>query len=374
MIGMEVQKDRIVETLRDLVRIPSHESMREISGYVTSEIRKLGIEPDVDSDGNVIATIGSGQALLLNAHMDTVGVKNYSNALSGEIKDDKLYGRGSSDCKAGVAAMLEIFRVLKENPPRKQVIFAFTVWEETGDSERDGAYKVAKNIKATHGIVLESSVHEDSNIRADIGCKGRFVYNIDVIGRATHSGRPKKGKNAIYLASGLIEKLRGFSTQTRDFPGLGKFQSFLNVTQIEANEGSNTIPGKCSLTVDYRALPGEKETDIRKRIEEACRDVLGKSYVITPSEAKEGFIQDNPEYIRLFKKGVDDAGMGFSKNLSSGWFDGAVFNEAGIITLNLGPGTKGQAHQNPEYCWIPGLVKGTQAVLNVIRRWDTQGI
>lgn len=365
-----IDQDRLVRTLRDIVRIPSHESMEDISRYIAEEARKLGLDPDVDKDGNVVVSIGSGPAILLNAHLDTVGINDYSDALSGEARGGKLYGRGSTDCKAGVAAMLEIMKLLKKDPPRKQVIFAFTVWEEGGGPEKDGAYTVAEKIKATHGIVLEGSVREDSSIGVSLGCKGRVVYNIDVLGKATHSGTPHKGINPIYLASNLVEKLKDLETVKLDIPGYGQERSYFSITQIEAKEGTNVIPGRCRLTADYRMLPGEKEPKIRKRVEDICKGVLGDSYKISFRDPKEGSVQTDPDFVKLCSEAVDETGFKHLKTFSFGWNDSAVFNEAGIITLKIGPGTVGQDHANPEYCWIPGLTKGTHAILNAVRSWD----
>lgn len=372
--GAAIQQARLVRTLQQLVRIPSHESCREISRHIAGEIRKLGIEPDVDKDGNIIARTGSGQGLLLNAHTDTVGVKDYSDAFSGKVSGSRLYGRGSTDDKSGVAAMLEIMRALQKNPPRKQIISAFTVGEEDGDENTDGAYSVAKRVKATHAITLEPSVPENSReIGITIGCKGRFVYNIDVLGRAAHSGRPWMGRNSIYLASKLIEKLMNFKTAPMKITGYGKISPYLSVTQIDANEGSNVIPAKCSLTVDYRALPGDKESEIRRKIQQICRIMPGGSCRVSLMKSpKEGYTETDPEFLRLSMGGISEAGMKPFTDFSHGWIDGMVFKKSGLATLNTGPGTTGQAHRNPEHCWIPGLVKGTRAVLSIIRRWDAQ--
>jgi len=353
------------------VRIPSHESMKDISAYVAGEARKLGLRPDVDKEGNVLVSIGSGPSMVLNAHLDTVGVEGYPDAFSGEVKGEKLYGRGSTDCKSGVASMLELMRVLMETPPKKQVTFAFTVWEETGDRERDGAYMAVKKIRASHGIVLEDSVKEDGTMHAFIGGKGRFLYTIEVIGKATHSGLPESGVNSIYLASGLIENLRGLRTSSMEIPGVGKAESVFSITQIEAKEGSNVIPGRCFLTADYRALPGESEPDVRKRVEQECRKALGKSFRLSLArEAKRGFMETDQAFTRLCLDSMRKAGMKPLPGFTYGWDDAAVFQEAGIKTMTMGPGTIGQDHRSPEYCWVPGLVKGTRAVLNVIRGWD----
>jgi succinyl-diaminopimelate desuccinylase len=371
MGDMKVQKPRLVRTLQDLVRIPSHESCDEISRYVASEIRKLGINPSVDRDGNIIARVGTGQALLLNAHMDTVGVKGYGDAFSGEVRGDRLYGRGSTDDKSGVAAMLELMKILKENPPKKQVTFAFTVGEEGGDEYTDGAFRVVRRVRATHGLVLESSMHEDGRADISIGCKGRIVASIEVPGKAIHSSRPQMGINPIYKSARLIDALKQLEAPSLQTP-LGRESSTAAVTQIEAREGSNVIPSRCTLTLDYRAVPGEGHAAIKRRIEAACRKALGKSFRLSFMESKQGFIQEDRRFRRMCIDSAREAGLKASEQIMSGWIDAHVFNKAGIITLNMGPGTLGQAHMNPEYCWLPGLVKGTQAVLNIIRGWDAQ--
>lgn len=364
---MKVQEKSLVRTLQQLVRIPSHESCDEISKYVASEIRKLGINPVVDKDGNIIARIGKGPAFLLNAHLDTVGIEGYNDPYSGKVKGNKLFGRGSTDCKSGVAAMLEIMSVLKRNSPRRQVIFTFTVWEERG--EKDGAYKVVKKIKPTHGLVLEDAIYENGKMGVFIGCKGRFQYDIDVLGKAGHSGSPNEALNSIYLASKLVGKIRNLNPSTLKIPGYGKVQSSISITEIEAKEGKNVIPGKCSLTIDYRSLPKEKEVVIRRKIHLICKNLFGKSFKLF-FKGKQGYLKIDNNLISLCKSGVKEAGLNPVTGFSPGWNDATVFNNNGIIAFKMGPGTIGQDHKNPEYCWIPGLVKGTQAILNVIRRWN----
>jgi len=364
-----IQEDRIVKTLQELVKIPSHESMEKISKYVVNEVRKEGFLPEVDGDGNVVVRIGTGPAFLLNAHLDTVPPGSYDDPYSGNVINGKVFGRGATDCKAGVAAMLEIMRVIKDKPLNKQLILAFTVWEEKGDESQDGAYKVAKGINATHGLVLEDAVTEDSEMGAYLGCKGRFVYEIDVLGKPTHSGSPDQGENSIYLATKLIEKLKDLETSSVEVAGL-EIKSYFSITQIEAKEGDNVIPGRTRLTADYRAIPGEKEEEIRERVESICKEVLDRRYTLKVTESRQGFVRDDQAFMDLCQGAVKEAGLKPKTKFSPGWNDATVFNDSDIIAFKMGPGTVGQDHRTPEYCWIQGLVKGSSAILNTIRKWD----
>lgn len=369
---MSIDEKRVVRTLQELVRIPSHDNeCWRISSYVAGEIRSLGIKPKVDRDGNITASIGKGPALILNAHMDTVGIENYPDALSGKLIDGRIYGRGSSDDKAGIAGMLEIMKVLNKEPPKKQVIFAFTVGEEEGSEDMDGAYKVVKKVRAKHAIIMEPSVYDNGSAKISIGCKGRFVYRIDVIGKSAHSGSPDRGINSIYLANELVRKLKSFPGKKMKLNGCGEVKSHLIVTEIHAKEGTNVIPGKCTITVDYRSLPGEKEKDIKKKISAICRSVLGKNFRISPHEIKNGYFNDDSRMVKICIDSVREAGLKPLTGFSSGWNDGQVFSSSRIKAFMIGPGTSHQAHKNPEYCEVGGLLAGTSSVLNIIRRWDS---
>ena len=81
-------------------------------------------------------------------------------------------------------------------------------------------------------------------------------------------------------------------------------------------------------------------------------------------------MRDDPEFMDLCHEAVKEAGLEPAMKFSPGWNDATAFNDSGVITFKMGPGTVGQDHRTPEYCWIQGLVKGSSAILNTIRKWD----
>ncbi len=153
-----IKKDNLVKNLQSLVKIPSFKDSLAVSIWIKNEMEGIGYEVWSDDDGNLIAEIGAGKGFLLNAHMDTVeagdGWKH--DPFGGEIENGRIYGRGSSDCKAGIASMIEIARILKKSPPKKRVVLTFTAYEEGYPLEQDGVYKILPELKDIEkGLVLE---------------------------------------------------------------------------------------------------------------------------------------------------------------------------------------------------------------------------
>lgn len=132
---MEVSRDNLIRWLQDLIRIPSVTGKEaKIAGYVRQELQKLGFQPHVKQD-NVFFEVGEGpKSLLLNAHLDTVDVGGdwKHDPFGATLEEGKIFGRGASDDKGNIAAMLEIARLIREKPTDGRLIFSFTTGEEYG--------------------------------------------------------------------------------------------------------------------------------------------------------------------------------------------------------------------------------------------------
>ena len=132
---MEVDSARLVRWLQELIRIPSVTGDEgAIAKYVEGELRQLGLEPSVEAN-NVFFEIGEGpRCLLLNSHLDTVEVGSgwKRDPFGGAHEEGKIYGRGASDCKGNIAAMLEIARLAKDRALGFRILFTFTTSRGTG--------------------------------------------------------------------------------------------------------------------------------------------------------------------------------------------------------------------------------------------------
>jgi len=367
-----VDRKRLVRSLQELVRIDSSQNISGMSDYVEARLQETGFKVARDSDGNLLSEIGRGEGFLLNAHMDTVKA-DWEGAFSGVVKDGRVYGRGSSDCKAGVAAMLEIAQLLKEEKLNNRIVFAFTGNEEAKPLEVNGAYKVAKRIKARRGIVLEPTSREDGSIEIAIGCRGSYRYRVDVLGKSCHSGHPERGENAIYKSCSFIDEFRKVKPPRMMIKNIGEVPATASITQIEAKEGANVIPGKCSLTIDYRAIPGEEEGEIESRINHICRQALGKNFNMEKLSGIPGGVFEEEDFLEECKIAVRSVGCVPVVDFNMSRNDSAIFNKyAGAGCYVMGPGTRGQPHKINEYCNIKGLIKTTEAVIKVVEKYAVQ--
>jgi acetylornithine deacetylase/succinyl-diaminopimelate desuccinylase-like protein len=374
---MMMEEENLIRNLQSLVKIPSFRDSIEVSRWIKDELEGFGYSVDSDGDGNLVAEAGKGKGFLLNGHMDTVapgdGWKH--DPFGAEIEDGKLYGRGASDMKAGLATMLETARLLKldEKKLRKRVVFAFTAFEEGHPIEKNGVMKILPKLRdIDKGLILEPTT-DGNDVSIAMGCRGSYHFNVDILGERGHSSLPGKFENPIYRFPALLDGIRGLPPGKVKIPILGETVSDnLTVTQVCAKEGINVIPGKCSVSLDRRALPSEKPGEIDGKLERICRKSLGSRFRLERTSSIQGYQYADSGLMEICKAAISSAGMRPRPYFEVARFDGCVLkNHGGIGTFMLGPGSIEQAHTVDECCEIEGLVKTSGAILDIIRRWDS---
>src|SRR5688500_1927672 len=286
----------VVETLSDLVRIPSVNPMgRTVSGEiyyehrVTDHLEKLfkklkipterhAVAPQRD---NLIARVDGfktpdkgGKILMLEAHQHTVPVEGMTIApFDPLVKDGKSYGRGSCDIKGGLAAMICALARLADEKPRGRptVVLACTVNEEhgfTGATHWAATYtrqapkgkRTAKSA-APHSKLLPrvpdaTIVAEPTRLNVVVAHKGAVRWRCHTTGIATHSSQPHLGDNAIYHMARVLHVLEQYG---RDIvPTLGSHplvgHPTLSVGLITGGISVNTVPDRATIEVDRRVL------------------------------------------------------------------------------------------------------------------------
>ncbi len=229
----------------------------EIARFAGELLKGHGFQTDYHTFGkgrlHLVATRGipdGGKPVILSGHFDTVPLGNkkwISDPFAGNVSDGKIWGRGSSDMKGGLAAMITAsIMAFEESPPADGIKLIFTAGEELGCQ---GAEQLIKEIgppgKASGLIVGEPT----ANIPV-IGHKGAIYLNAVTSGLTAHSSMPELGDNAIYKAASAILKARDFDFRTVRDPLLG--YPTINVGKVSGGMNINSVPDHAEFSIDIR--------------------------------------------------------------------------------------------------------------------------
>jgi len=266
----------LTEVLRSLVQIPSENPpgiTKDIVDYLVLEVfrKEYGFENRIITHKknnltlhNLVTKIGSGERkIILTGHFDVVPAGDPSNwyypPFSAEIKDNKLYGRGSADMKGGLTMLIGVMKNISQNTnllKKYSVIFAGTADEEVGMT---GSITLSKQGLMDNAELLV--IAEPTNMNIGIAEKGLLWIKLKVSGKAAHGAMPEKGINSILGATNIIPKLYN-SLDKEENEILGS--STLNIGKIRGGSLINVVPEKTELELDFRLIP---EQDPDKLIE-----------------------------------------------------------------------------------------------------------
>lgn len=303
---------------------------------------------------NVVATLdGSGPTLLLNGHLDTVGVEGMTvDPFGAVLEGGRLVGRGACDMKGGVAALMAAAARLASDGPRPRLVVALTADEE------HASLGMAELVRRSQGTPLAdlAVVCEPTSLDVMPAHKG-FVWLRAVFhGRAAHGSRPELGVDAIRHAALWLAGLDDYAEALRSHPahallGHGSFHA----GTIAGGTAESVYPDRCELLLERRTMPGEptdrvvaelagaldalrsRETDVDATLEMTL-DRPGTE-VAVDSALVEGLLRAGSEL-----------GLTPSIRGMSAWVDAAFLNEAGVPAVCYGPGSIEQAHTGDE--WI----------------------
>jgi tripeptide aminopeptidase len=364
-----INKRRLVVTFKKLVKIDSLSLQEEkIVKLLQKELSRLGYRsflagrPREGKVGNLIVNIaGNGvkrPCLLLNAHLDTVSPGKNIKPLE---KNGYLSTDGSTilgaDNKAGVAAILEVLRVLKEQNlkhPPLQVIF--TVAEEIGLL---GAKALPqKLLKADFGITLDGGEVEKVIYKAP----SQYNLTATVIGKAAHAGiHPEEGINAIKVASEAISRMK-----------LGRIDSetTANIGTIQGGKAVNIVPDEVLLKGEARShnlAKLDKQLEHMERVLfKTCEKYRARLKLRVERVYKAFEINKKSDLISLVNFAFKASHIQPKLEKTGGGSDANIFNDLGIPTVILGVGAD-RVHTTREQIKIEDLAKGTENVLNLLK-------
>jgi succinyl-diaminopimelate desuccinylase len=306
-------------------------------------------------------------ALVLSGHFDTVplGAREWSvDPFSGKTGEDRLWGRGSSDMKGGLAAMvIAAIEAFNEAPPTGGVRLIFTAAEELGCI---GAKQLAA--EWTHpGKASAIIVGEPTSNHPYIGHKGAVYMNATGTGKTAHSSMPHLGDNAIYKVAEAILKVKDFDLNTEMDPLLGL--PTINVGRMNGGMNINSVPDRAEFSIDIRTTA---KADHDKLIA-GLKERLGKEISLEILVNMLAVSTDaNNSFVRLVYDvcGIDPTDSSKPKALPY-LTDGSVLQKLynGAPTIILGPGQPEMAHQTDEYIFIDKLIESVNIYKNILLKW-----
>jgi succinyl-diaminopimelate desuccinylase len=281
-----------------------------------------------------------------------------------ETKEDKIFGRGSSDMKGGVAAMLAAgMEVAKEAGRKAGITFVITAGEETGSQ---GAKHLAElgNVLGDAGALV---VPEPTSNNLVLAHKGALWLKLTTHGVAAHGSMPEKGDNAIYKAMTAIEKLREYTFKGVSHPILG--HPTLSVDTISGGAKINIIPDEATMEIDIRTVPGLTGDEVINDLKSAVGSEMDFETILN-LDAVASDLSD--EWIKgvadLLKKSLDSN----DKSLGAPYFTDASFLTPAYNntpTVILGPGEPAMAHKVNEYCHISKIQEAKEIYASIARMW-----
>ena len=376
-------EDACVRLLQQLVAIdsvnpslvPGARGETEVATAVADHLSAAGLAVHLQDVApgrpNVIGVLEGrlpGPSLMLCGHIDTVGVEGMTAPFAADIRDGRLYGRGSQDMKGGVAAMMDAARVARDRGwDRGRLIIAAVVDEEYASI---GADALVREWRADAAVVTEPT-----DLQIGVGHKGFAWIEVETRGRAAHGSRPREGRDAIMRMGRVLRRLEELDRALQARPAHPIMATAsLHASTIHGGREWSIYPDRCVLQVERRTVTGESaqmaEQELVTILEELHKDdpdfggtaklVFARSAYETPAN------HPLPPLLRQLsaRRGVEAAPVGMSF-----WTDAAILGDAGIPSVLFGPGGAG-LHSVEEYVNVDDVLACRDVLAELALEWS----
>jgi len=331
-----------------------------LARFVAEWCERAGLETTLSElapgRANVVAIArgsGGGRALMLNAHMDTVGVAGMTDPFVPRLENGRLYGRGAQDMKGSLAACMLAAVDAKQRGLRGDVIVTAVADEEFASI---GTEAIAAGMRADAAIVTEPT-----ELQVAVAHRGFVHLEVEVTGRAAHGSRPELGIDAIAKMGRVlvgIERLDARLRATPAHPRLGS--GSVHASLIEGGQEFSSYPARCVLQAERRTIPGESaELAERELLEIVAQAREGdpdfRADVRAPISREPFEVAEDAEIVESVRRhatrvlGSAPATVGVPF-----WADSALLASAGIPTVVFGPSGEG-LHSEVEWVDIDSL-------------------
>jgi len=389
-VASKVNDAELEQLLFDLIRIPSvnphfttenEPDETQIVEFLEKKMTAYGFEVEKQEAEkgrwNLIARIrGYGQkTLVLNGHLDTVTGANMPDAFNPKIKHGKLYGRGSSDMKGGLAAMIEAARAVKISGVKLNgnLVLSLVVDEEEAGT---GTQKFLEKEKPDYAIVGEPTQNEIGLAQA-----GYIDLNLQCEGKIKHGSTLKINDNssAYVNATKILNEILELPTVRRvrryldfEMPNTVNFcpvdqriftsYAWMTVDYYEANILIGVAPGRTVAESDQ--IIEDILSELKDLIDDST--IAGQQNKLTLNSKLHGFIQSKDEFVEKFEQAVDETQGSHKYAYVLSQCDGTFFYDKGIPTLTYGPGVMDLGHGTNEYVDLNEVKEAARTYVEVI--------
>jgi len=301
-------------------------------------VRTYDLAPGRMNVVGILPGAGGGRSLILNGHMDTVGVDEMGDPFSGEIKEGRLYGRGSQDMKGSLAAMLGAVKALVDGKVRLMGDLIFTAVADE-ENQSLGTMELVKTISADAAIVTEPT-----DLKVVSAHRGWIWYEVEVLGTAAHGSRYQEGRDAILMMGRFLVELEKYSRDLIKQPGhplTGPPSA--HTALIEGGSDMCTYPPRCKVSIERRTVKGETEEEVRKeiqgildRLQEKDPEFIAALELIAErspldTSPDSGIMKALEEgYLRVMGEKPEISGAAY-------WTDAALLAKQGMEAVLIGP-------------------------------------
>jgi len=397
---IEKKRSKLIKLTKDLVSIPTVNppglNYGKMAGFLEAYCKDLGLKTrrvvvplsDLKRYGikggskrvNLIARwdTGAKKTLHINGHYDVVPASSTwsTNPFNAVVKNGRIYGRGTEDMKASIAAVLLAVEALKKNniKPACNIELSFTPDEETGGKTGFG-YLVKRGIIKPDYAISEGY----NNDFISYGNKGLVWFKIDVKGKACHSSEPHKGINAfekmIAVAGELIKLKKKISTRKTSCKvkhAQNRASTMVLGGEISGGVKANIVSDSCTFMIDRRFLPEENLNNVKREIINAIKNLEKKDKdlkVKVSVMGEEGSVVSDESNIifKRFKESVKRVlGMPAKCALMAGATDIRFLIRKGVPCLGYSVCGGDTAHSDNEFVYVKSLVNTAKIFADIM--------
>ncbi len=355
--------------------VPGAAGEAEIARFVKSWLDERGVQTQAhDAAPNrpsVVATVagkGGGRSLLLYAHLDTVGVEGMSDPFTPRIEDGRMYGRGTYDMKAGLAACMLTLADIRPGELAGDVLLAAVADEEHASL---GVQDVLRRVRADAAIVTEPT-----SLEVCIAHKGFSWHEIVTAGRAAHGSQPQFGVDAIAHMGRVLNRIEALQAELRQrSPHWLLGHGSLHASLISGGQELSSYPAACALQLERRTLPTEDVASVEQEIQRILDALAAEDSQFqarqrtTLSRPSFSVSEGEPIVQTLLREAARVLGATPATVGASFWMDAAFLAAAGIPTLAFGPHGAG-AHAIDEWVDLISVEQCRETLGRAIRSFS----